>query len=100
MRVTPDSDWGRVNVDLLGCIGACLHGQGLTLAGELSGALRIDAFDDTFDNVDLDLSGASAALVLVGKTLRVNASGDSTLRYGGTPELRSNISGVSTVKPD
>lgn len=95
-----DSDWDRVNVDLSGASNLTLLGQGLTIAGELSGASRIDAFDYPVDNVDLDLSGGSNARVLVGKTLRVNASGGSTLRYRGTPELRSNISGGSTVKPD
>ena len=95
-----DSDWDRVNVDVSGASDLILHGQGVTLAGELSGASRVDAFDYPVDNVDLALSGASTARVLVGKTLRVNASGASTLRYRGTPELRSNISGGSTVKPD
>lgn len=95
-----DSDWDRVNVDLSGASNLTLLGQGLTIAGELSGASRIDAFDYPVDNVDLDLSGGSNARVLVDKTLKVNASGGSTLRYRGTPELRSNISGGSTVKPD
>jgi hypothetical protein len=95
-----DGDWERINLDVSGASNLILHGQGLSLGGDLSGASRLDAFDYPVDNVDLGLSGASNARVLVGKTLKVNASGASDLRYRGTPEVRSTISGGSTVKKD
>lgn len=99
-KSTIDGDWDRVNVNISGASDLNLRGQGLSLGGDLSGASRIDAFDYPVDNVDLGLSGASNARVLVGKTLKVDASGASTLRYRGTPEVRSNVSGGSTVKRD
>ncbi|MFN8348999.1 MAG: head GIN domain-containing protein [Spirosomataceae bacterium] len=95
-----DGDWERVSVDISGASNLNLHGQGLSLGGDLSGASRLDAFDYPVDNADLGLSGASTARVLVGKTLKVDASGASDLRYRGTPEVRSSVSGGSTVKKD
>lgn len=95
-----DGDWDRVTVDISGASNLTLHGQGLSLGGDLSGASRLDAFDYPVDNVDLELSGASNARVLVGKTLKVDASGSSDLRYRGNPEVRSSVSGGSTVKKD
>lgn len=99
-KSTIDGDWERVSIDLSGASDLTMHGQGLSLGGDLSGASRLDAFDYPVDNADLDLSGASTARVLVGKTLKVSASGASDLRYRGTPEVRSNVSGGSTVKRD
>lgn len=99
-KSTIDGDWDAITLDISGASDLNLHGQGLNLSGNLSGASRIDAFDYPVDNADLDLSGASTARVLVGKSLKVKASGASTLRFRGNPEVRSNLSGSSTVKPD
>ncbi|WP_428654825.1 head GIN domain-containing protein [Runella sp.] len=99
-KSTVDGDWERVYVDLSGASTLTLHGQGLSLTGDLSGASKLNGFDYAVDNVDLELSGASNANVLVDKTLKVDASGASSLRYRGSPEVRSNSSGGSSVKKD
>ncbi len=95
-----DGDWERTDIDLSGASKLTLRGQGASLVGDLSGASTLEAFDYPVDYVDLELSGASDARVLVDKTLIVKASGASALRYRGRPDVRPDLSGGSTVKPD
>jgi Putative auto-transporter adhesin, head GIN domain len=90
----------RVEIDLSGASQLNLRGSGLRLGGTLSGASRLDAFDYGVEDADLDLSGASTGRVLVSKSLIVRASGASDVRYRGNAEVRSNLSGSSTVRKD
>jgi hypothetical protein len=90
----------RVEIDLSGASQLNLRGSGLRLGGVLSGASQLDAFDYGVEDADLDLSGASSGRLLVSKSLTVKASGASDVRYRGNPELRSNLSGASTLRKD
>jgi hypothetical protein len=64
----------------------------------LSGASRCLASELRSHDGSAGLSGASYGLVAVGRTLRVDASGASTLEYLGDPQLTSVVSGESTVR--
>jgi hypothetical protein len=63
----------------------------------LSGASTLRAFDFSAQRADLRLSGASVAEVLVLQSLRVDASGGSTVRYRGEPLVEQILSGGSRV---
>ena len=96
-KSTIDGDWERVSIDLSGASNLTLHGQGVSLVGDLSGASKLNAFDYAVDEADLELSGGSNAHVLVDRLLKVDASGGSSLRSRGNPEVRPGISGGSTL---
>lgn len=90
-----------------------------SIKGDLSGASNVN-FQENCDFIDLDisgastfygfpanakeaylnLSGASKAEISVSDKLVVDASGASTVRYRGKPEVNKNLSGASKVIED
>jgi hypothetical protein len=67
---------------------------------EISGASELHAEDLRFDDLTLDLSGASEARVYSTKKLRIDASGASEVRYkGNPPDISIDESGASSIKP-
>jgi hypothetical protein len=66
---------------------------------ELSGASDFDAQNLEFQDLIVDVSGASSAKVWATGTLRIDASGASDIRYKGSPKATVNESGASTIKP-
>jgi hypothetical protein len=77
-----------------------MYGESQYLNGKLSGASQINAFDLTVEASELSLSGASIAKVWVTKSLNVDASGASSVRYKGNPEIRKQLSGASTLRQE
>ncbi|MEJ2204542.1 MAG: DUF2807 domain-containing protein [Gemmatimonadota bacterium] len=76
----------------------------LTLAGAadvadvtLSGASRYDALDVETLDTWIEASGASRAWVWAERLLDARASGASEVRFRGTPTVRAEVSGASTV---
>jgi len=65
-----------------------------------SGACKVEAFDLAAARVELELSGASKAEVSASELLDVQASGASTVRYRGKPEVKTSTSGASSVAPE
>jgi hypothetical protein len=63
----------------------------------VSGASRYDALDLQTRWTRIDASGASLADVWVRETLDVVASGASHVRFRGSPDVRADVSGASTV---
>jgi hypothetical protein len=51
-------------------------------------------------DLDAVLSGSSHATVTVSETLVAETTGASVLRYRGTPNLRQQTSGSSSIVPD
>jgi len=83
--------------------GSCdLRAQGQVGESHLSvsGASKIRAFDLTADRVELALAGSTKAEVHAAQRLIVKASGASTVRYRGQPEVESSISGSGSVRPE
>lgn len=70
------------------------------LNAEASGASRLIATDLIADDVKANASGASTIEVTAIRELAADASGASSIRYGGSPEkVKPNASGASTVGP-
>jgi hypothetical protein len=67
---------------------------------ELSGASELKAEGLQFEELSLDLSGASEAKVFAAKKLRIDASGASEVKYKGSPpDISIDESGASDIKP-
>jgi hypothetical protein len=67
---------------------------------EISGASEFDAEGLQFEELTLDLSGASEAKVYSTKKLRIDASGASEVKYkGNPPDISIDESGASEIKP-
>jgi hypothetical protein len=66
---------------------------------ELSGASEFDAEGIEFQDLNIEVSGASEAKVWATGTLEIDASGASDIRYKGNPKVSIDESGASSVKP-
>jgi len=67
---------------------------------EISGASELRAEDLQFEELTLDLSGASEAKVFATNKLRIDASGASEIKYkGNPPDISIDESGASSIKP-
>lgn len=66
---------------------------------ELSGATEIDAEGLEFQDLNIEVSGASDAKVWATGSLSIDASGASDIRYKGSPKVSIDESGASEVKP-
>jgi hypothetical protein len=67
---------------------------------EISGASEFRAEDLQFEDLTIELSGASEAKVFSTKRLRIDASGASEVRYKGTPpDISIDESGASSIHP-
>lgn len=65
---------------------------------EASGASDLKNYDLAAGNCIIKISGASDMKLTINKSLTINASGASTLRYKGNPENKQvNVSGASSV---
>jgi hypothetical protein len=85
--------------DLSGASSLELEGSADDISVEASGASEVELSDFTAANVDVELSGASNAVINASSRLDVNLSGASDLKYIGSPKLGNiNISGGSSIK--
>lgn len=97
--------WADINakyfqVDLTGASELVLVGNGEDLKADLNGASKLDAFNFTVDDADIDASGASTVKVYVKNELEADASGASTVRYRGSARVSSDSNGLSSIKRD
>jgi len=79
-----------------------LHFRGTCKTGyfEVSGATEIDAEGLEFQELSIELSGASEAKVWATGLLNIDASGASSIRYkGNPPNISIDESGASSIKP-
>jgi len=66
---------------------------------ELSGASEINAEGLEFQDLNIEVSGASEAKVWATGSLSIDASGASDIKYKGSPKVSIDESGASEVKP-
>jgi len=67
---------------------------------ELSGASEFNAEGLEFEDLSIELSGASDAKVFATNKLNIDASGASSIRYkGNPPDISIDESGASSIKP-
>ena len=90
---------GDVSFDLSGASSTLLTGSARSLKGDISGASSLKAGDFPVKEAEVDASGASSATVQSSARLLADASGASSIRYGGgAKDIRVNSSGGSSVK--
>ncbi len=91
-------DVNEMDVDVSGGSTADIEGICDRFEAECSGGSGVSGYSLTAYDSTLDVSGGSHVEQTVTGTLRVNASGGSSVRYKGSPELRNiNTSGGSKV---
>jgi hypothetical protein len=84
--------------DLSGASSLELQGSGDDITIGASGASSVSLPDFAVATADVDLSGASHAVISVSSRMDIKLSGVSTLEYSGDPKLGSlNVSGGSTI---
>ena len=94
---------GNMNLDL--CGSSLLRVRGMTnrLDADISGASNIETayqegkYDFVVDSAFIDISGASDMVLHCDGNLDVEASGASSVRYSGNPNIRSEVSGSSDL---
>ena len=87
----------RLTLELSGASRLGATGRAGVLRLSLSGASFFRGPKFEAENAVVDASGASEALVHAKRTLKVEASGASTVRYLGEPKVESKLSGASQV---
>lgn len=90
----------KFDADLSGSCKLRAAGAVDAFAVDGSGATQIEAFELVAQNVSLDLSGSSKVDVNAALALDVTASGASTVRYRGKPEVKTSVSGAATVRAE
>ena len=98
-RVTGDLAAGDVDFDVSGASTIRLQGMAGDMELDLSGASNAELEDLPVNDADVNLSGASRAVVNVDGRLDVNLSGASKLTYTGNHTIGDvHISGASTMQ--
>jgi Putative auto-transporter adhesin, head GIN domain len=69
-------------------------------AATISGASELNAFDNPTKTININASGASKVQISVSEILIADVSGASKLFYRGSPAIKSNITGASTIQQD
>ncbi|MCD4784248.1 MAG: DUF2807 domain-containing protein [Candidatus Eremiobacteraeota bacterium] len=89
----------KIYVEITGASSLNATGASEDLNIKGAGASSIDMEELKAQNVMLDISGASNATINVEGTLRVKATGASSIKYSGSPQdVQSNLSGASKLE--
>lgn len=92
-------DVNKLEVDESGASSATLMGSVSHQDVDLSGASSYKCFDLASQHADIEASGASSARLSVKQELVAEASGASSIKYKGSPNVRNiEASGSSSVK--
>jgi hypothetical protein len=98
-KLTLDISVETLLFDLSGASAVTLTGKASVLKGDLSGASSLKASGFPVKEAVVDASGASSAVVNTSAKLIADASGASSIRYGGGgTDVRTNTSGGSSIK--
>lgn len=90
---------GEVFVDITGSGSVELIGSAQKIKATIEGASGLNALAFEVEDADLDVNGTSLARVNVSGTLQAKASGASTIRYKGDPQIKSQeIARLSSLK--
>lgn len=92
-----DVDLDRLVIELSGAGSARVSGTVDTQEVTLSGAGDYDGRDLESRNARIEVSGAGHVVVWAEERLDVKASGAGKVEYFGDPQVRSDVSGVSSV---
>lgn len=86
-------------LDISGASEVILSGSATYMDAKVSGASKIHGLDFTAQQAELDVSGASDAILEVTDSLTASVSGASSVEYIGSPDVDEDTSGSSTVEP-
>ena len=89
-----------LDVDLSGASKLELEGDARKIDADVTGASKLEARNFEVEDGEIDVNGASKAVVYVTDELWVDANGISTVTYKGDPKLYASKNGLSTVKRD
>jgi phage shock protein PspC (stress-responsive transcriptional regulator) len=95
-NINIDSD--DVEIKLKGASSASFSGKTKNIDADIAGASGLDTYDLEARFASIDASGASSAKIYAKEKLNIEASGMSSVRYKGSPEVSIiNESGLSSV---
>jgi len=90
----------QFKLKLSGASKCTLRGEATTFSVDCSGASNAETSALTAKTVKVEASGASTVTVQATEELIADASGASTIRYSGTPvKVKKDASGASTIAP-
>jgi hypothetical protein len=90
----------KINLILSGASKLDMEGLGDEMNAEVSGASELNAFEYPVRAADVNMSGASYGKVTVSDDLDAKATGASRLLYRGSPSVKSDVSGASSIEED
>lgn len=97
-RLKMNADINLLSLDLNGAARSTLVGRVETLKFTANGASRLVASDLDVTNAEINLDGASRAIINVNGSLNAVTNGASTLSYRGDPQVTQKTSGVSKIE--
>ena len=86
-------------MDLSGATEATIKGKANKATIDMKGASELDASLFSVDEMNIEMAGACEANVNVKDKLDAELDGLSELIYAGSPEILSEVSGFSSIKP-
>ncbi|MGC3947184.1 MAG: head GIN domain-containing protein [Chryseolinea sp.] len=95
-----EAGYKKINVVLSGASKLDMEGLGDEMSAEVSGASELNAFEYPVRTADVNMSGASYGKVTVSDDLDAKAAGASRLLYRGSPSVKSDVSGASSISAD
>ena len=98
-EINLDMNADKIDAEFSGASEIDFSGKCKTGYFELSGASEFDAEGIEFQDLSIEVSGASEAKVWATGKLNIDASGASDIRYKGTPNISIDQSGASSIKP-
>lgn len=82
-----DADWKFLEIDISGASNANVDGQANKVKASVSGASNLNSRDLSASIIEIAVSGASEAKIIVDNELRGSVNGASELKYTGNPAV-------------
>lgn len=95
MDINPET----LDLEINGAAKVDMNGSSNMLNLEINGASKLDGAKFQTQTAKVDIAGASKVELWVEESLDATVSGASVLNYKGLPEINSDVSGFSSIKP-
>ncbi len=97
-RLEGEADVREVKLEMNGSSTVELEGRAELVDADITGASKLRAFDMIADTYNLEIVGASHAEINAQKEIKGEISGAGEVQYKGTPALKVQTTGASTLK--
>lgn len=97
-KISMDLTASSIDVSVNGASHVTLTGKAGKADFSINGASALKAGDFDADNMKVECSGASSAVVNAQKTLDIVAAGASNVKYSGSASVTKETTGVSSIK--